>query len=65
MQRPDGAEPDQRRQIALFADGITAQLERVRPLDDVLRSAAAQDDEVARRLWDVSEELTGVTYRWP
>jgi len=26
------------------------------------RSAAAQDDEVARRLWDVSLELTGVSY---
>lgn len=29
----------------------------------VSRSAKAQDTEVARRLWDVSEELTGVTAR--
>ena len=26
------------------------------------RSAAAKDAEVARRLWDVSEELTGVRF---
>ena len=38
---------DQYRQIALFADGITAQLERVRPLDDILRSAAAVDPAAA------------------
>ena len=29
------------------------------------RSAAAQDDAVARRLWDVSESLTGVSYDLP
>lgn len=40
-------EPDQRRQIAMFAHGMTEQLERVRPLDDVLRQAAAVDREVA------------------
>ncbi len=28
------------------------------------RSKRAKDDAVARRLWDVSEELTGVTYEW-
>lgn len=38
---------DQRRQIAMFARGMTEQLERVRPLDDVLRQAAAVDREVA------------------
>lgn len=37
------AEPDQRRQLELFAAGITDQLERVRPMDDILRSAAAVD----------------------
>jgi hypothetical protein len=26
------------------------------------RSAAAKDSDVARRLWDVSEELTGVRF---
>jgi AcrR family transcriptional regulator len=37
------AEPDQRRQLAMFAAGITQQLERIRPMDDILRSAAAVD----------------------
>jgi len=41
------AEPDQRRQLALFAAGMTQQLERVRPLDDILRSAAAVDAQAA------------------
>jgi AcrR family transcriptional regulator len=40
-------EKDQRRQIAMFAAGITTQLERIRPMDDILRSAAAVDAEVA------------------
>jgi AcrR family transcriptional regulator len=42
------SETDQRRQVAMFAAGITAQLERVRPLDDVLRSAAAVDADAAQ-----------------
>jgi NAD(P)-dependent dehydrogenase (short-subunit alcohol dehydrogenase family) len=29
------------------------------------RSKAAQDDDSAMRLWERSEELTGVTYAWP
>lgn len=41
------AEADQRRQLAMFATGVAGQLDRVRPLDDVLRSAAAADPEVA------------------
>ena len=41
------AETDQRRQIAMFAHGMTEQLERIRPLDDVLRSAAAVDESAA------------------
>jgi AcrR family transcriptional regulator len=41
------AEPDQRRQLAMFAADITTQLERVRPLDDILRSAAAVDAAAA------------------
>jgi NAD(P)-dependent dehydrogenase (short-subunit alcohol dehydrogenase family) len=28
------------------------------------RSRAARDDDAARRLWEVSERLTGVTYAW-
>ncbi|MDQ1662614.1 MAG: hypothetical protein QOJ68_2594 [Blastococcus sp.] len=41
------AEHDQRRQLAMFAAGMSAQLERIRPLDDVLRSAAAVDPAAA------------------
>lgn len=41
------AEQDQRTQIAMFATGMAGELERMRPLDDVLRSAAAADPEVA------------------
>jgi AcrR family transcriptional regulator len=44
-------EGDQRRQVAMFAAGMTAQLERLRPLDDILRSAAAVDAD-ARALRD-------------
>jgi len=28
-------------------------------------SAAATDEGAARRLWERSEELTGVTFAWP
>lgn len=41
-------ETDQRRQLAMFARGMTEQLERIRPLDDVLRSAAAVDENAAQ-----------------
>lgn len=41
------AEPDPRRQLELFAAGMTEQLERVRPMDDVLRSAALVDEGLA------------------
>jgi AcrR family transcriptional regulator len=37
------AEKDQRTQVAMLAAGLTGQLERIRPLDDILRSAAATD----------------------
>ena len=51
LDRPDPqamrAEQDQRRQLVMFAAGITAQLERIRPLDDVLRGAAAVDPAAA------------------
>ena len=42
-------ETDQRRQIAMFSAGMTQQLERIRPLDDILRSAAVVDAD-AREL---------------
>ena len=44
-------EPDQRRQIAMFARGMAGQLERIRPVDDILRSAAVVDPD-ARALRD-------------
>lgn len=40
-------ETDQRRQIAMFAAGMAGQLERVRPVDDMLRNAAAVDPQIA------------------
>lgn len=39
-------EVDQRRQIALFAPDVTRIIERVRPVDDILRSAGAVDPEI-------------------
>lgn len=40
-------EPDQRRQLAMFVAGIVERIEAARPLDDILRSAAEVDTEVA------------------
>ncbi|MBB6629480.1 TetR/AcrR family transcriptional regulator [Nocardioides sp. KIGAM211] len=61
-------EVDQRRQIEVFAAGVGAQLERVRPLDDMLRSAAVVDDELAGLRADLQlrqrrEAMTTIT-RW-
>jgi AcrR family transcriptional regulator len=42
------AQSTQRRQIAAFARDIVVILERARPVDDIIRSAAAVDPEVAR-----------------
>ena len=44
-------ETDQRRQIAMLARGMTEQLERIRPIDDILRTAAVVDPD-ARALRD-------------
>ena len=41
------AETDQRRQIAMFAAGLTQQLERIAPVDAILRGAAAVDPAAA------------------
>ena len=41
------AATDQREQLRLFAAGITSQLDRVRPLNDLIRSAAAVEPEIA------------------
>jgi AcrR family transcriptional regulator len=40
-------ETNQRRQVARFASDVSAIMERVRPVDDILRGAAAVDAEVA------------------
>lgn len=41
------AERDQERQLSLFARDIASIIERARPVDDIMRSAAAVDAEVA------------------
>ncbi len=38
---------DQHEQVRLFAAGMTAQLDRVQPLNDLMRSAAAVEPEIA------------------
>jgi NAD(P)-dependent dehydrogenase (short-subunit alcohol dehydrogenase family) len=35
------------------------------PIGPARRSRVAQDEALARRLWDVSEELTGFRFPWP
>ncbi len=40
-------EPDQRRQVEMFAASIAPIIERVRPVDDVMRGAASVDPEIA------------------
>ena len=40
-------EPDQKRQIEAFAKDIASIIERARPVDDIMRGAAAVDSEVA------------------
>jgi AcrR family transcriptional regulator len=41
------AATDQHEQIRLFAAGMTSQLDRVRPMNDLIRSAAAVEPEIA------------------
>jgi AcrR family transcriptional regulator len=59
LERPDPqamrSETDPRRQIALFAHGIRGQLERIAPVDDMLRSAAAVDPDVAALREDLQQ----------
>jgi AcrR family transcriptional regulator len=40
-------EPSQRRQLDAFASDVTSIQERVRPVDDIMRGAAAVDSEIA------------------
>ena len=49
-------ETDQRRQIAMFARGVTDIIERIRPVDDILRSAGAVDAGVAALRAHIQEE---------
>ena len=41
------SERDQRRQLSVFASDVSEIIERVRPVDDIIRGAAAVDVEVA------------------
>jgi AcrR family transcriptional regulator len=41
------ATTDQHEQLRMFAAGITGQMERLRPLNDMMRSAAAVEPEIA------------------
>src|SRR5439155_6184773 len=41
------AEPSQRAQVAAFAADVAQILERARPVDDIMRGAAAVDPEIA------------------
>lgn len=41
------AETDQRRQVAMFAQDIARRVDRARPIDDVMRSAATVDEAIA------------------
>jgi AcrR family transcriptional regulator len=50
------AEPDQRRQLAMFATDIARVIERFRPVDDIIRSAAAVDPEVANTRTAIQED---------
>jgi AcrR family transcriptional regulator len=47
--------PDQRRQLRLLAAGVTEQLTRLRPLNDLMRSAAAVEPEIAVLRDDVNQ----------
>ncbi len=49
-------ETDQRRQLVMFANGVTSIIERIRPVDDILRSAGAVDASVAELRARIQEE---------
>ncbi len=49
------AETDQRRQIAMFAADVAGRISRARPIDDVFRSAAQVDEEIAAKWADLHE----------
>ena len=49
-------EQDPRRQIAMFAPDVTRIIERVRPVDDILRIASAVDTELATLRTHIHEQ---------
>jgi AcrR family transcriptional regulator len=49
-------EPDQRRQLTMFATDIALVIERIRPVDDIIRSASAVDENVASMRAGIQEE---------
>jgi hypothetical protein len=49
-------EPNQRRQLARFVAGVTDAIERSRPIDDIMRSAAAIDPEISTLRGHIQEE---------
>ena len=49
-------EPNQRRQLARFVAGVTDAIERSRPVDDIMRSAAAIDPEISTLRRSLQEE---------
>jgi AcrR family transcriptional regulator len=49
-------EPNQRRQLARFVAGVTDAIERSRPIDDIMRSAAAIDPEISTLRRNIQEE---------
>ena len=53
--RAMAAEPDPRAQVAMMAPDIAGRIARMRPIDDVFRSAAAVDDEIAAKWADLHE----------
>lgn len=66
-------EPDQRRQLAMFAVDIAARVARAQPVDDVIRSAGEVDAEIAEmhatmhrtRLRNLRELVEAVASRGP
>ncbi len=56
-------ETDQRTQVRMLADGVAGQLERFRPLDDILRSAAAVDQDAAELRDDIQVRQRGAAMR--
>jgi AcrR family transcriptional regulator len=49
-------EPNQRRQLARFVAGVTDAIERSRPIDDIMRSAAAIDPEISTLRGNIQEQ---------